>query len=144
MTHAPGNSAVASLDEAHSGSGAGPVRVLVVEDEALVAMFLSDVLEDLQYEVCGVASSAADALMIAERERPTLALVDINLAGAEDGITTACTLRERFSVGSIFMSGDSDPAVMERAKTAQPHGFLHKPYDTAQLKGVLEAACTPH
>ena len=144
MTHALGNSAASGTDQVFSGGGAGPVRVLVVEDEALVAMFLTDVLEDLHYEVCGVASSAADALTIAEKERPTLALVDINLAGTVDGIATACTLRERFSVGSIFMSGDSDPAVMERAKTARPCGFLHKPYDADQLKGALEAAFAPH
>lgn len=144
MTHALGNSAVASMDKAFSGDSAGPVRVLVVEDEALVAMFLTDVLEDLHYEVCGVAASAADALTIAERERPALALVDINLAGAEDGIATACTLRERFSVGSIFMSGATDPELMERAERAQPHGFLHKPYDADQLKGALEAVFAPH
>ncbi len=120
------------------GSSAQTLRLLVVEDEAIVAMYLSDVLEDMNYEVCGVAASADEALAIADRERPALALVDIGLAGGRDGIETALALRERFAVGSIFMSGACDPALLERAETAHPFGFLPKPYDAAQLKAMLD------
>lgn len=131
-------------DRASSLNGETPVRVLVVEDESIVAMYLTDVLEDMDYEVCGVASSGAEALEIAEREQPTLALVDIGLAGAQDGIETARVLRERFSVGSIFMSGASDPELLKRAGTVHPHGFLQKPYDADQLKNALDRVFARH
>ncbi|WP_448204645.1 response regulator [Azospirillum sp. sgz302134] len=117
-----------------------PARVLVVEDESIVAMYLTDVLEDMDYEVCGVAASATEALSIAEKERPSLALVDINLSGPQDGIEAARELRERYDVGSIFMSGANDPDLMERARTVRPRGFLHKPYDATQLKSALDQA----
>lgn len=103
MTNPINRSPQARTDETLIADAA-PVRVLVVEDETIVAMYLTDMLEELSYEVCGVAANAADALKIAERERPALALVDIGLAGPQDGIETAQALRERFAVGSIFMS----------------------------------------
>lgn len=115
-----------------------PVRILVVEDEVLVALCLSDMLEELRYDVCGVAASGAQALDIAERERPTLALVDIGLNGALDGIQTACCLRERYAIPSLFMSGASDAETLERAMAAEPHGFLAKPYSAADLKEALD------
>lgn len=135
MTYPLSKTAETGMDIGSKGTSA---RVLVVEDESIVAMYLTDVLEDMEYEVCGVAASGAEALAIAERERPSLALVDIGLAGAQDGIETARALRDRFSVGSIFMSGASDPELLKRAGTVQPHGFLQKPYDADQLKTVLE------
>ncbi|HYG86652.1 MAG TPA: response regulator [Azospirillum sp.] len=120
------------------GSGSDPVRLLVVEDEAIVALYLSDMLEELNYNVCGVAASGAAALDIAARERPALALVDIALTGKLDGIETARTLRERYAVASLVMSGAGDSETLERAKTAGCQGFLQKPYTTDQLKAALE------
>jgi Response regulator of citrate/malate metabolism len=144
MTYPLNKSAENGMDRVSSADNASPVRVLVVEDESIVAMYLTDVLEDMDYEVCGVAASAADALTIAERERPSLALVDIGLAGSQDGIETARALRERYAVGSIFMSGASDPELLERAKTVHPHGFLQKPYDADQLKNALDRVFSRH
>ncbi|WP_188260296.1 response regulator [Azospirillum tabaci] len=143
MTNPINRSPRAGADGIAPGAAA-PVRVLVVEDETIVAMYLTDMLEELSYEVCGVAANAADALKIAERERPALALVDIGLAGPQDGIETAQALRERFAVGSIFMSGASDPVLLERARAAGPHGFIQKPYDERQLKTLLNNAAPQH
>jgi CheY-like chemotaxis protein len=113
-------------------------RLLIVEDETLVALFLSDILAELNCDVCGVAASGSEALGIAGRERPTLALVDIGLQGSSDGVETAHALWERFGVPSVFMSGAADPALLERARQAEPLDFLQKPYSAAQLGAVLE------
>ncbi|QCO05361.1 response regulator [Azospirillum argentinense] len=144
MTNPINRSPRAGADGTAPAAATTPVRVLVVEDETIVAMYLTDMLEELSYEVCGVAANAADALKIAERERPALALVDIGLAGPQDGIETAQALRERFAVGSIFMSGASDPVLLERARAAGPHGFIQKPYDERQLKTLLNNAAPQH
>lgn len=123
-----------------TANGADTARLLVVEDEVLIAMSLSDVLEGLDYEVCGVAASGRTAFEIAEAERPALALVDIGLAGSLDGIETARVLRERYAVPCIFMSGSGERDVLDRARDAQPCAFLQKPYSVAQLKTALDRA----
>lgn len=121
------------------GTRAGdPPSILVVEDEAVVALYLSSLLEDLSYAVCGVAATGAAALGIAEQERPALALVDIGLGGRIDGIDTACALRDRYAVPSLLMSGASDPETLARAQRAGSHGFLPKPYTAADLKAAID------
>ena len=114
-------------------------RILVVEDETLVALHLSSMLEDLNYDVCGMAPSGAAALDIAGRERPALALVDIGIRGDLDGIETARALRDRFAVPSLFMSGASDAETLQRARDVQACGYLCKPYGMAELKAALES-----
>ena len=138
MTGPLGSSATSGATFDRDAATSNPIRLLVVEDEALVALYLSDILEDLSYDVCGLASSGAEALDIAAREQPVLALVDIGLHGPLDGIQTAQALRDRHAVASLFMSGASDPETLERARTVTPHGFLQKPYSADQLKNALE------
>ena len=113
-------------------------RILIVEDEVLVALHLSEMLDELDYDVCGMAASGAEALDIAARERPALALVDIGLRGELDGIETAHALRNRFAVASLFMSGASDADTLERARAVGAAGFLPKPYGATELKATLE------
>lgn len=115
-------------------------RVLVVEDEHLVALYLEDALESLGYVCCGIAATAEDAVAITEAERPVAALVDIGLRGKSDGIALACELRERFRVSVIFLSGATDAETRQRAETAQPRGFLSKPCLEHELAEALGAA----
>jgi CheY-like chemotaxis protein len=66
--------------------------------------------------------------------------VDVRIAGPVDGIDVACALRERFDVPAIFLSGIVEPAILERAKTAHPLGFLHKPFRPSEVFNAIERA----
>ena len=117
-----------------------PLAILVVEDEALVASYITEVLEASGFAVVGVASSGAQALCLADDMQPRLALVDVRLAGPMDGVEVACALRERFAVPTIFLSGMTDAATIERAGAAQPLGFLGKPFRPSQVFNAIEQA----
>ncbi|HUC66947.1 MAG TPA: response regulator [Stellaceae bacterium] len=117
-----------------------PVSILVVEDDALVASYIQEVLEESGFAIAGVASSGPEAMSLASNTRPELALVDIKLAGPMDGIEVARLMRSRFNVLSIFLSGICDPETMERAKTAGPLGFLEKPFRPSQVFNALQRA----
>src|SRR5690349_22429742 len=85
-----------------------PVTILIVEDEALVASYIEEVLAESGFRVAGVAASGPEALSLAEETQPRLALVDIRLTGPIDGIELACVLRQKFGIPSIFLSGLAD------------------------------------
>lgn len=115
-------------------------RILIVEDDALVASCITEVLAESGFEVAGIASSGREALSLAEEDRPTLALVDIRLAGPIDGIELACLLREHSGVPAIFLSGLFDTATMRRAEAARPLGLLAKPFVPSQVFRAIERA----
>ena len=119
---------------------AKPPTILIVEDEALVAANIEEVLAESGFRVAGVAASAAEAISLADEHHPQLALVDIRLTGPVDGIELACRLREQFGVPSIFLSGLVDSAIAARAKAARPLGFLHKPFRPSQVFNAIERA----
>jgi CheY-like chemotaxis protein len=116
------------------------VNLLVVEDDALVASYIRDVLEESGFVVTGVASSGPEAMALADEDPVDLALVDIKLAGPMDGIEVACLLRDRHEVPSIFLSGLYDPETMARAEIAAPLGFLQKPFRPSQVFNALAKA----
>lgn len=91
--------------------------VLIVEDEALIASYIQEVLEESGFTVAGVASSGAEAMSLASANPPDLALVDVKLAGPMDGIEVAKLMRSRFNVMSIFLSGICDPETMDGPRT---------------------------
>jgi two-component system, response regulator PdtaR len=114
--------------------------ILIVEDEALVSTYIRNVLEESGFLVCGVASSGPEAVSLASERYPDLALVDIKLAGPMDGIEVAQLMNEKLGVRSIFLSGVHDPQTMERAKVANPLGYLQKPFRPSQVFNALEKA----
>ncbi len=114
--------------------------ILIVEDEALIASYIQEVLEESGFAIVGVASSGIEALTLAAESLPDLALVDIKLAGPMDGIEVVRELRRRFNVPSIFLSGVADPAVMERARQVPALGFLEKPFRPSQVFNALQRA----
>jgi two-component system, response regulator PdtaR len=116
------------------------VAILVVEDDALVASYIRDVLEESGFIVPGVASTGAEAFALVVEMKPRLALVDIRLAGPLDGIEVARQLLTRFNVPSIFLSGIDDPEILERAEQTHPLGFLRKPFRPSQVFNALERA----
>lgn len=120
--------------------GNKPVSILIVEDEALIASYIEEVLAESGFRVAGIAASGTEALSLAAAEQPSLALVDIRLTGSIDGIDLARRLRERFELPSIFLSGVVDEQTMRRAQTAQPLGFLAKPFRPSQVFNAIERA----
>lgn len=116
------------------------LRILIVEDDALVALGIRCTLEDLGYEVCGVAASEPEAMRLAAETRPDLTLMDIRLKGTVDGIDTARRLRAEFGIRSVYLSAYTDHQTMSRVTATYPLGFVQKPYSASQLKNALELA----
>lgn len=120
-----------------------PAAILIVEDEALVASYIEEVLAESGYHVAGIAASGTEALSLADECRPSLALVDIRLTGPIDGIEVACLLRKKYATPSIFLSGLVDAETAQRARLAQPLGMLSKPFLPSQVFNAIERALNP-
>ncbi|HSK39089.1 MAG TPA: response regulator [Arenibaculum sp.] len=124
-----------------TGPSGGPnLRILIVEDDALVALGIRCTLEDLGYEVCGIAASEPEAVRLAEQTRPDVTLMDIRLKGTVDGIDAARRIRNEFGIRSVYLSAYTDHQTMSRVTATYPLGFVQKPYSAAQLKNALELA----
>ncbi len=115
-------------------------RILIVEDDYLVALQFENALADAGYSVVDIASTAAEAIQLVPDHQPELVLMDVRLAGAEDGIHAATRIRESFGVRSIFISALTDATTRERASKALPLAWLTKPVPDAKLVAVVDAA----
>lgn len=114
--------------------------VLVVEDEALIALDLVCSIEALGYRVLGPAASSEEACRIAAREKPDLLLMDVTLHGQPDGIETAQSITRDRPAKIVFLTALSDDATRRRAESLRPQAFLSKPYSTRQMERVLAEA----
>ncbi len=119
-------------------------RILVVEDEAVVAMDLEDRLLAMGYQLAGQASTGEQALELCARERPDLILMDIRLAGDMDGVQAAMEIRQRLRLPVIFLTAYSEEATLARAKLAEPYGYLLKPLEDRELRSAVEIALYKH
>ena len=117
-----------------------PVTILIVEDEALVASLIMELLGEMGFEVTGIAASGAGALALARDNPPRLALIDIRIAGPLDGIELACRLRQEFAIPAIFLSGVIDPETALRAQAAQPLALMQKPLLPSEVFNAIERA----
>lgn len=115
-------------------------RILVVEDEGIVAIDLADTLGELGYEVIGIAASAEHAIARADALRPDLVLMDVRLGGAMDGIQAAAAIKETQEIPVIFLTAHSDDETLGRAIATSPHGYVVKPYSSPELRCVIELA----
>jgi PAS domain S-box-containing protein len=115
-------------------------RILVVEDEAVVALDVQGRLRRLGYEVVGTASSYASALSQAAEARPDLVLMDIALRDGPDGIAAAERLRAELGVPVVFLTAFADAETLDRAKRVSPHGYIVKPFDGRDLRATIEIA----
>lgn len=116
------------------------VKVLVVEDEGLVARDIQNMLRSLSYEVLGVVASGELALQKAAASVPDLVLMDIVLKGEIDGITAAEKLWEEFSIPVIYLTAYVDETTFQRAKLTKPFGYLLKPFEERELQTTIEIA----
>src|SRR3546814_3319565 len=117
-----------STVEVHDGAG-----VLIVEDEALVALFLEDTLDTLGYRCCGVADNAEEAVSLAQARRPALALVDVGLRGDRDGIALAADLTE-LGIAVVFLTGASDLETRSEEHTSELQSLTRISYAVFCLK----------
>jgi CheY-like chemotaxis protein len=102
-------------------------RILIVEDEGIVAWDIEKNLRDLGFEVVGVAASGREALALAKSGQPDLILMDIRIQGDIDGITTAELVRRQLGIPVVYLTAHGDPETLERAKGTAPVGYLIKP-----------------
>jgi signal transduction histidine kinase len=119
---------------------ASPARILVVEDERLVARDIETRLKNFGYEVVGSTGTGEGALNAAEKLRPDLVLMDIVLSGAMKGTEAAQTIWRRWKSPIVYLTAFSDAMVMEEMKGTEAYGYVLKPYDPRQLKGAIEVA----
>lgn len=115
-------------------------RILIVEDEQVVARDLELTLEDRGYQVTGVAASAGQALFVAGKERPDVVLMDIQLRGHVDGVDVASMLRAEFGVPVIFLTANTDDATLQRALRVGAGGFLSKPFNSRRIHHAIQVA----
>lgn len=119
-------------------------KILVTEDEAIVAMDIKQRLEAQGFRVTATVATGADAIRSIEDNRPDLVLMDIQIRGNIDGIETAAMVHERFQVPVIFLTANSDTSTIDRAKTVGPTAYLLKPFDDRELKASIDIALYRH
>jgi PAS domain S-box-containing protein len=115
-------------------------KVLIVEDEPIVALDLQQELEGFGCEVVALAQCADSALIAAEDFQPDLALMDLHIIGSLDGIQTAKLLREIYQIPSMFLTAYSDEATIARAVKEMPYGYLTKPFQSRELNASIQVA----
>ncbi len=119
-------------------------RILVVEDEAIVAMGIKQKVEDLGHEVVDIAYTGEDAVATALETQPDLILMDIVLKGNMDGIEAATKIRNQLDIPVIYLTAYSDEEVLERARMTEPYGYIIKPFKKSELNANMEMALYKH
>src|SRR5215469_16151154 len=117
-----------------------PRRILIVEDDYLVALQFENALTEAGYDVVDIASTAAEAVQMVPDHQPELVLMDIRLAGPRDGIDAAAEIFDRFGIRSIFVSAFTDSATQARAQPARPLAWLSKPVSDHKLVTAVDTA----
>lgn len=119
--------------------GGEPRRVLVVEDDFLVAGELEHWLSLAGFEVVGPAATADEAITLAREAKPDLVVMDIRLAGSRDGVDAAIEIYQSLGIRSVFATAHSDARTMARGKEANPLAWIAKPYSPSGLVTELKA-----
>ena len=119
-------------------------RILVVEDEVIIARDIVMQLENLGYEVVGNTTRGDQAVCLAGELRPDLILMDIQLDGPMDGIAAAQVIRTQYSLPVVFLTAFAADDVLARAKLSEPYGYILKPFSERELRTVLEMAAYKH
>ncbi len=119
-------------------------RILIVEDEMVVQLHLTRIVEELGHEVVGAASEREEALELAAGEKPELVLMDIHLAAGSDGVDTATEIVNRHGCAVVFISAYADQATVERTERVGAAGYLVKPFTQAQVRAAIATAFASH
>ncbi|MEZ0497421.1 response regulator [Sphingomonas sp. IW22] len=115
-----------------------PLRVLVVEDEVLIADYVAISLEDAGHEVVGICDCADPALSLLRETKPDVVVLDIRINGHVDGVDLALRMQaEGLATSHLFITGSGDPETKARALATGPIAFLQKPVNVRQLEAIL-------
>ncbi|MCX2680124.1 response regulator [Galbibacter sp. EGI 63066] len=117
-----------------------PIKVLIIEDNVIIADDMQSMLEDIGYEIVANVVDYESAVEALEKNEVDLALVDIVLASKKTGIDLGKHIRENYSIPFIFVTSNSDKATVENAKTVKPNGYLVKPFEQQDLFTSIEIA----
>lgn len=115
-------------------------KVLIVEDERVVAKDLKQTLESMGYDVIGMAATRDETIASCEKQLPDIVLMDIRIKGDVDGIDTATELHKLYGLRVIYLTAHADVASIDRAKRTYPHAYLLKPVKPGELQGAIEIA----
>lgn len=128
-----------SASNAQSGA-----RIMIVEDERILALDLAQTLAELGYTVAGVASRGEEAIELARQVDPQLILMDVRLEGEIDGITAAEAIRDEHDVPVVFLTAHADEDTLRRATSTEASAYLVKPFKPPDLRCVIEIALHKH
>jgi two-component system, response regulator PdtaR len=117
-----------------------PSRILIVEDDFLIANEMETALSDAGFDVVRLAASADEAVELAESQKPVLVVMDVRLGGERDGIHAAVEIFRRLGIRCIFATAYYDQHLLERARPAMPLGWLQKPYSMVSLVNAVRRA----
>ncbi len=115
-------------------------KILIVEDDDIIARVEDWRLKNLGYTVCGRATNSTEAMELVENKKPDVVLMDINIKGDIDGIETAKMIKKGFNIPVIYVTSHSDGATIVRAKETKPDGFILKPFEDNDLRIAIELA----
>lgn len=119
-------------------------KILIVEDEGIVAFNLQQRLQHMGYHITGLAESGQEGLALVSRERPDLVLMDIHIKGEMDGIELASALNRDFDLPIIYLTAYSEDTTLERARRTRPYGYLIKPFSERELHATVQMALERH
>jgi two-component system, LytTR family, response regulator LytT len=120
------------------------VKVLIVEDESIVAKDIQNSLKKIGYQVTAAVSNGEKALEEIEENRPDIILMDIMLKGKMTGIEAAKIIKKRFDIPVIFLTAYADDNTLNNAKVSEPYGYLIKPYKDKELQTTIEVSLYKH
>lgn len=120
------------------------IKILIVEDEILVAEEISADLEDYGFEITEIAISSEECFDAIKKEIPHVILMDINIKGPQDGIETALTINKTHNIPIVYLTANTDSKTISRALSTSPSAFISKPYTKKDLVIALELAFNKH
>lgn len=115
-------------------------KILIVEDELIIAVDIKDILQSNGYEVVGIAKSYDEALPKLANTIPDIILLDIKIKGSKDGIELANHINLNYSTPFVFITSHADPKTLEKAKKARPYGYLLKPFEDKDVLIAIDIA----
>lgn len=119
-------------------------RILIVEDEGIVADEIKNRLHTMGYQIVGMAMTGEEAISLAFETYPDLILMDIMLKGGMDGIEAAHRIRARMDIPVMYLTAYGDEETLQRAKVSEPFGYILKPFKEQELKAAIEVSLFRH
>ena len=116
------------------------IKILIIEDELIIAESMKEMLQELEYDVIGTACDTDEVNEVLAKELPDIVLIDIQLRNGDDGIELAKSVKDKYKLPIIFITSHSDKQTVEKAKEAQPEGYIVKPFEKSDLYTSIEIA----